>query len=83
MRHRNLIFIGLFFALIFQLQLAACGSSGDSSHGLPRLLIQPDDGRGPILRAIAAATNNIRLTIYQITDLKSVLQTPAAPADGV
>ena len=46
-------------------------------------MIQPDDGRGPILEAIAGATNNIRLTIYEITDLQSVSQSPAAPADSV
>jgi len=83
MCHRNLIFFGLFFALILQLQLAACSGGGNSSPGLPRLVIQPDDGRGPILAAIARARDNIRLTIYEITDLQSVSQNPAAPADSV
>jgi hypothetical protein len=63
--------------------LSACGGGGDSDPGLPRLVIQPDDGRGPIIEAIAGATNNIRLTIYEITDLQSVVQSPAAPADSV
>lgn len=46
-------------------------------------MIEPDDGRAPILEAIAGATNNIRLTIYEITDLQSVPQSPPAPADSV
>lgn len=67
--------------------LSACGrgdsGGGASAPGLPRLVIEPDDGRGPILEAIAGATNNIRLTIYEITDLQSVPQSPPAPADSV
>jgi cardiolipin synthase len=72
----------LFIILSSALILSACGG-GDSAPGLPRLVIQPDDGRGPILEVIAGATNNIRLTIYQITDLQSVAQSPPAPADSV
>jgi hypothetical protein len=36
-----------------------------------------------IFDAIAAATSSIRLTIYEITDLASVQQTPPAPVNGV
>jgi phosphatidylserine/phosphatidylglycerophosphate/cardiolipin synthase-like enzyme len=66
------------------LALSACGG-GDGDAGTPaqRLVIEPDDGRAPLLDAIAAARNNIRLTIYQITDLHSVPQTPPAPVDGI
>ncbi len=77
MRYRNLG-LGLLFAL-----LLSAFSAGNSPASLPRLVIQPDDGRGPILEAIAGATNNIRLTIYEITDLQAVSQSPAAPADGI
>lgn len=45
--------------------------------------MQPDDGRAPILEAIADAKNNIRLTIYALTDLQSVNQTPQAPAESI
>ncbi|MFZ4539625.1 phospholipase D-like domain-containing protein [Propionivibrio sp.] len=64
------------------LLLPSCGG-GDSNPGLSSLIIQPDDGRDPILKTIAKATDNIRLAIYEITDLQSVTQTPAAPADSV
>jgi phosphatidylserine/phosphatidylglycerophosphate/cardiolipin synthase-like enzyme len=61
----------------------ACGGDSGSGPDPTRLVIQPEDGRGPILEAIAGATNNIRLTIYEITDLQSVVQSPPAPADSV
>jgi cardiolipin synthase A/B len=70
------------FILASILMLYACGDSS-SNQGLPRLVIEPDDGRSPILDVIAGATNNIRLTIYQITDLQSVSQNPPAPADSI
>jgi cardiolipin synthase len=74
----------LFAILSSALILSACGGGGDSAPGLPRLVIQPDDGRGPIIEAIAGAMNNIRLTIYEISDLQSVVpQSPPAPADSV
>jgi len=75
---RNFILSGMVFAL-----LLSAGCDSNSTHSLTRLVVQPDDGRGPILSAIAGATNNIRLTIYEITDLQSVSQSPAAPADSV
>jgi phosphatidylserine/phosphatidylglycerophosphate/cardiolipin synthase-like enzyme len=73
----------LFLSVILSsvLILSAC-SGGDPVPGLPRLVVEPDDGRGPILEAIAGAATSIRLTIYQITDLHSVSQSPPAPADG-
>ncbi|MBW4056776.1 MAG: hypothetical protein HIU83_15525 [Proteobacteria bacterium] len=61
--------------------LSAC--NGGSTPIPPRLVIEPDDGRSPILNAIAGATDNIRLTIYEITDLQSVSQSPSAPAISV
>jgi cardiolipin synthase A/B len=70
------------FGLIFVLLMSSCGG-GDPATGLPHLVIEPDDGRAPILKAIAGATNNIRLTIYEITDLQSVSQSPAAPDDSI
>ena len=69
-------------ALVLSLFLSACKGTATAPSG-PRLAIEPDDGRTFILDAIAGATNNIRLTIYEITDLATVQQTPAAPADGV
>jgi phosphatidylserine/phosphatidylglycerophosphate/cardiolipin synthase-like enzyme len=63
--------------------LASAFSNVGSTPGPQHLIIQPDDGRTPILEAIAGATDNIRLTIYEITDLQSVEQTPAAPADSI
>jgi phosphatidylserine/phosphatidylglycerophosphate/cardiolipin synthase-like enzyme len=65
--------------------LSACnGDNGNYSiPAPPRLVIQPDDGRGPILEAIAGATESIRLTIYEITDLQSVAQSPQAPAISI
>ncbi len=80
--YRNFTLSGLFFALILLLQLAACGGGGEGSSR-PRLMIEPDDGRGPLLEAIAGATNNIRLTIYAITDLRSVSQNPPAPVESI
>ena len=68
--------------MIFALLMSACGG-GKPTPSQQRLIIQPDDGRAPILEAIAGATNNIRLTIYEITDLQSVSQSPAAPADSI
>jgi cardiolipin synthase len=66
------------------LLLSACSGDNKPAPALPRLVIEPDDGRAPILAAIAGATNNIRLTIYEITDLQSVPnQTPSAPAASV
>lgn len=67
-------------ALVAALLASACS---DPSPPGPRLVVEPDDGRGFILEAIAGAKSNIRLTIYEITDLASVAQTPAAPANGV
>ena len=67
-------------ALIAAILASSC--SNPSPPG-PRLVVEPDDGRDFILEAIAGATNNIRLTIYEITDLASVAQTPAAPARSV
>jgi cardiolipin synthase len=78
MRPKSLWLYGLLLTLL----LFVC-SAGNTGPSLPRLLIQPDDGRGPILEAIAGATNNIRLTIYELTDLQSVSQDPAAPADSI
>jgi len=69
-------------AVVLSLLASAC-KGGDPAPAGPRLVIQPDDGRAFILDAIAAATSNIRLTIYEITDLASVQQTPPAPANGV
>jgi cardiolipin synthase len=66
--------------LVASLLASACTDPAPSG---PRLVIEPDDGRGFILEAIAGATSNIRLTIYEITDLQSVQQTPPAPANGV
>ena len=74
---RTLLFAvlaGVFF-------MAGCG--GDDPAHAARLVIEPDDGRSPILDVIAGAKNNIRLTIYEITDLEAVSQTPAAPANSV
>jgi cardiolipin synthase len=67
-------------ALVAALLTSACS---DPPPPGPRIVIEPDDGRGFILDAIAGATSNIRLTIYEITDLASVEQTPAAPARSV
>ena len=64
------------------LMIASCNGN-DPGPSLPRLIIQPDDGRAPIIAAIAGATNNIRLTIYEITDLQSVYQVPAAPIASI
>jgi phosphatidylserine/phosphatidylglycerophosphate/cardiolipin synthase-like enzyme len=75
--------IFLYIILSSVLILSACSGS-DPAPVQPRLVIEPDDGRAPILAAIAGATNNIRLTIYEITDLQSVPnQTPSAPAASV
>jgi phosphatidylserine/phosphatidylglycerophosphate/cardiolipin synthase-like enzyme len=74
------IFLSIILSSV--LMLSAC-SGGDPAPGGPRLVIEPDDGRAPILAAIAGARNNIRLTIYQITDLQSVAQNPPAPANCV
>ena len=63
--------------------LTACSDSPPPAHRPLTLVIQPDDGRRPILDAIAEATQSVRLTIYAITDLQSVAQTPAAPAASV
>ena len=65
------------------LLLGACGDSPPPTHQQPTLVVQPDDGRGPILDAIAEAKRSVRLTIYAVTDLQSVTQTPAAPAASV
>lgn len=76
--------VSAFFCLILSSALlCACGGDSGSGPDPARLVIQPDDGRGPILEAIAGATNNIRLTIYEITDLQSVVQSPPAPADSI
>lgn len=74
----------LFFCafLTSALMLAGCGGNSVSPVG-PTLLVQPDDGRGPILAAIRSATDNIRLTIYQLTDLQSVSQSPVAPFESI
>lgn len=64
------------------LVLSGCGGT-DPLLSPPRLIVQPDDGRAPLLAAIQGASNNIRLTIYQLTDLQTVPQTPAAPADSI
>jgi phosphatidylserine/phosphatidylglycerophosphate/cardiolipin synthase-like enzyme len=66
--------------LVASFLASACTDPAPSG---PRLVIEPDDGRGFVLEAIAGATSNIRLTIYEITDLQSVQQTPPAPANGV
>jgi cardiolipin synthase A/B len=87
--YRTVCSVLLPLILLSTLGLSACGGGGGesgvniSAPGLPRLLVEPDDGRAPIIAAIAGATNNIRLTIYQITDLESVAQTPPAPADSI
>jgi cardiolipin synthase len=77
MRSRSRAVLAL---LVASLLASACTDPAPSG---PRLVIEPDDGRGFILEAIAGATSNIRLTIYEITDLQSVQQTPPAPANGV
>lgn len=64
------------------LMLSACGGS-HTAPDLLRLVVEPDDGRAPMLEAIASATDNIRLTIYALTDLQSVVQNPAAPAASI
>ena len=64
------------------LVLSACGGN-NSAPGLPRLVVEPDDGRAPLLEVIAGATDNIRLTIYALSDLQSVEQTPPAPVASV
>jgi phosphatidylserine/phosphatidylglycerophosphate/cardiolipin synthase-like enzyme len=69
-------------ALVLSLFLSACKGTAPAPSGT-RLAIEPDDGRAFILEAIGGATNNIRLTIYEVTDLATVQQTPAAPANGV
>jgi phosphatidylserine/phosphatidylglycerophosphate/cardiolipin synthase-like enzyme len=78
MRSRKMILYVLLFIL-----LVSAFSGVNSNPGPQRLIIQPDDGRTPISEAIAGATNNIRLTIYEITDLQAVEQTPAAPAESI
>ncbi len=76
------IFPKLCSLLISVFLLAGCGGNAARPVG-PTLLVQPDDGRTPILAAIRGATDNIRLTIYQLTDLQSVSQSPVAPADSI
>lgn len=61
----------------------SCGGVSTSAPVQSSLVIEPDDGRAPIVAAISNATDNIRLTIYQITDLQSVIQSPPAPAGSV
>ena len=77
----------LFLLLAGGLTLGACGGGGggdgEPAPATPHLVIEPDDGRGPIIAAIAGATDNIRLTIYEITDLQSVPQNPPAPPDSI
>ena len=70
-------------ALLSIALLSPACSGSDPSPGGPTLVIQPDDGRAPILEVIKSATRSVRLTIYGITDLQTVAQTPAAPADSV
>ncbi len=70
-------------ALLSIALLSPACSGSDPAPGGPTLVIQPDDGRAPILEVIKSATRSIRLTIYAITDLQTVAQTPAAPADSV
>lgn len=60
------------------LGLAGCGSGSSA-----KLVIEPDDGRAPILQSIAGARDNVRLTIYEMTDLQSVSQSPTAPPNGI
>lgn len=74
----------LFLLVTGVLTLGACGGgdSGPASEA-PRLVIEPDDGRGPIIAAIVRASDSIRLTIYEISDLQSVAQSTPAPADSI
>lgn len=69
--------------MIAALMAGGAGCGYNRAASTPSLVIEPDDGRGPILDAIGSAKNNIRLTIYEITDLASVPQSPMAPAESV
>lgn len=71
-----------FCAFLSGVLLAGCGGNAASPVG-PTLLVQPDDGRAPLLAAIRGASDNIRLTIYQLTDLQAVSQSPVAPAESI
>ncbi len=64
--------------------LSACGGGTSGVSETRRLLVEPEDGRAPIMDVIAGARDNIRLTIYEITDLHSVTpQSPPAPVAGI
>ncbi len=72
----------LSFILQSIMLLCACDDGGTAAN-LPRLVVEPDDGRALMLEAIASATDNIRLTIYALTDLRSVVKTLPAPAASI
>lgn len=73
----------MLFVILSSLQLLSACGGGHTVPGPPRLVVEPDDGRVPLLEVIASASDNIRLTIYALTDLQSVVQTPAAPAASI
>lgn len=74
-------------ALCLLLALTLVALPGREPHvraqSLPAVIIEPEDGRGPILDLIAAARISIDVAIYQLTDRRIVDALTAAVARGV
>ncbi len=78
----------LLLSLLLVLILIACQSTPGAAPptppgAAPRLFIQPDDSRAPLLQLLQGATHRVDLTIYLLTDETIVQALEDAAARGV
>lgn len=76
--------------LVLAIVLVACGTKGTGPRPQPgptspppRLYVEPDDGRTPLLTLLNSARTTINLTAYLITDEPTVVALERAAARGV
>jgi len=84
MKRQTLIFFLLLSLLGSGLSVIGCSRSDSSDDtAIRKPIIEPDDDKAPVLKALRAASSSIRLTIYEIDDADILAALQGAASRGV